>query len=897
MRLEHWWYSLPLKLRSLFRRGAVERELDEEMQFHLERLVEDGLARGLSPAEARASALRAMGGMTQHKEEARDTWGVRWITDFADDVQFAFRSLRRTPGLAVFVVVALALGIGMTAASFSMLDALVLRPYPVPRPEQVVTLVGTSRESAFEQFSYREYIDIRDASRAYDGVVANSAVMGVGFTTDPKVTPRVKGGILVSENFFRVLGVEPRVGRGFLPSEDAVPGRDAVVVLAWEFWKREFASDPAVVGRTVRLNGRDFTVVGVAPESFPGMNVFARPDFFVPLAMARLFNADPKRDVLEMRDARDVTLRARLSANATLASARGELSGIVKGFQREFPDLYRDRGATVRTSFEMRTQADDVNWKFGLIFTILGLSTLLVACINVAGLLLSRARARTREIAVRLALGAGRERLVRFLMAESLILAALGGLGGIAVGYVAIQMLGRFSIPTDLPITIPFRMDARVLLASVGLAMVSAVLCGLAPALQSTRADVAEGLRSADVDPRGKRMWGRDALVVAQVAMSFMLLSASFLMARSFQRSTEQATGFRKDHMLMVRFDPRLLQYDATRTQQFYRQLTERLRATPGVECVALMQNPPLGLDAFERLKFVPDGHELPRGRDHVTASMDAIDEGYFETLGIDILSGRGFVAADHDSAPRVAIVNEQLAEHYWPGGDAVGKVIRLERRGGTPVEIVGVARTIKYSDTTEKPLDFVYLPLAQRPAARMVMLLRSSDDPLQWVAPVKDVVRALDPDLPILEMRTYEDLYRYSAVDGPGIAVRMVGTMGGVAVFLAVAGLYGLVAFNVTRRTREIGIRMAIGATSADVLRVVLGKGLTLVAMGTVIGLGLGFAIEQLLDAMVFTTDGVDLVSYLIVVPTILFAALLATYLPARRALRIEPTLALRCE
>ena len=898
MRIEHWLFSLPLRLRSLLRRGQVERELDDELQFHLEQLTEAGIARGLPPAEARATALRTMGGLTQHKEQARDMWGMRWLTDFADDLRFAFRSLRRTPGLALFVVLALALGIGMTAASYSMLDALVFRPYPVPNPGNVVTLVGTSHESAFEDFSYREFRDIQRASKSYQGVVASGTVLGVGFSTDAKATPRVKGGMLVSGDYFKVLGVEPRVGRGFRADEDQVPGRDAVVVLSHDFWKHECASDPAMVGRSVRLNGRDFTVIGVAPESFPGLFIFSRNDFFIPLAMARLFTANPQQDFFESRDARQLALRARLKPHTTLAQARGELAAIVAGFKQAEPQLYRDRGASVHTQFEMRTQADDINWKFGLIFTILGLSTLLVACTNVAGLLLSRARSRTREIAVRLALGAGRERLVRFLMTESLILAGLGGLAGIALGYGAIQLLQRFSIPSDLPLTIPFRMDTRVLLACVTLAVVSAVLCGLAPALQSTRTDLASGLRSADVEPPGRRgMWGRNALVVAQVAMSLMLLTASFLMARSFQSGTELASGFVKDHILMARFDPRLLQYDAAHTQQFYELLTQRLRATPGVVNVALTQDPPLGLETYERLKFVPEGYELPRDRDNLNASMDTIDEGYFATLGIAITHGRAFTAADDSTAPRVAIVNEQFAKHYWPLGDAAGKLIRLERRGGPPVEIVGVARTIKYRQTVEKPVDFVYLPLAQRPTARMVLLLRSADDPLLWVQPLKDVLHSLDPNLPIVELRAYENLIRYSTVEGPQIAVRIVGTMGVVAVILAIAGLYGLVAYNVARRTREIGIRMAIGATTADVLRLVLGKGLTLVAIGTALGLGLGFAVERLFHAMLFDADGVDIVSYLIVVPTMFLAAMLAAYVPARRALRIAPTQALRCE
>ena len=898
MRPERWWFTAPLRLKSIFRRRQAERELDEELRFHLEQKIEEGVAEGLSPEEARYRALRAMGGLEQQKEEMRDVRRVHWLTDFVDDVRYAMRSLRRTPGLTAFVVITIALGIGMTATPFSMLDALIFRPYPVPHPGNVVTLVSTSRDNSFENYSYREYLDIRDHTKSYDGVIANADLGAVGFSAEPGATPLVRGGMMVSGNYFRVLGVEPRLGRGFREDEDQVPGRDAVVVLGSDFWKREFASDPSVVGRIVRLNGTSFAVIGVAPETFPGMLIFSRPDFYMPLAMARVFSTNPQKNFFIDRDDRELTLRARLKPGTPLRQARNELAVLAKGFEREYPKLNRDRGAAVRTQFEMRTRDDDVNWKFGVIFTILALAVLLVACTNAAGLLLSRARTRTREIAVRLALGAGRFRLIRLLLTESLVLALLGGLGGILVGYGGIEFMSTFTIPTELPVKIPFRMDMRVLLATLALSVLSAVFCGLAPALQSTRADLVKGLKAADVDEPGrKRLRGRNALVVAQVAMSLMLLAASFLMFRGFQNSLREGIGFAKDHLLMARFDPRLVQYNTAQTHQFYKLLAGRVREALGVERAALTQNPPLSLDNFGGIAFVPDGFQMPRDRENFTSTMDTIDEGFFETLGIPILRGRGFLASDAADAPRVAVVNEQFAKHYWPGADAVGKHIRLDNFAGTPVEIVGVAQTIKYRDSFDKHMDFVYLPLAQHPAARMVLLLRTSGDPLQMVKPLKAIVRTLDPNMPMLETRTYEDLYRYAAVDGPRVAVELVGTLGAVGLLLAIAGLYGLVAYNVSRRTREIGIRMAIGAGPRDVLRLMMGKGLVLVAMGTAIGLAMGFAVERLMNSMLFNAGGVDLTVYLIVVPAMVLATMLAAYVPARRASRIAPTVALRYE
>ena len=567
MRPQHWLYSIPLRLRSLFLRSHVEQEMNEELQFHLEQKIEEGIANGLSPKEARNAAMRAMDGLEQRKEEIREMRGIHWLTDFADDVHYAIRSLRRTSGLTAFVVITLALGIGMTSGTFSMVDALIFRPYPVPHASGVVTLVSTTHDSSFEDFSYREYLDIRGKTKSYEGVIASAAMEEVGFSADPAVAPRVRGGMMVSGSYFRVLGVEPRLGRGFRDDEDQVPGRDAVVVLGPDFWKHEFASDPSVLGRKVRLNGTEFTVVGVAPESFPGMLIFGHPDFYMPLAMAPVFSTDRQKNFFEDRDDRELTVRARLKTGATLEQAQNELAVLAKNFESEYPKFNRSRGAAVHTQFEMRTRADDGNWKFGVIFVTLALSVLLVACTNVAGLLLSRARTRTREIAIRLTLGAGRFRLVRLLLTESLILAALGGMAGIAIGYGIVEWFHSYKnviFLTELPVDVPFQMDTRVLLASLALSVVSALLCGLVPALQSTRVDLANGLKAADVDvPGRKRLWGRNVLVVAQVSTSLMLLMASFLMVRGFQHDMLEGTGFARDHLLMTTFDPRLVQYNA----------------------------------------------------------------------------------------------------------------------------------------------------------------------------------------------------------------------------------------------------------------------------------------------------------------------------------------------
>jgi predicted permease len=888
------------RLASLATRRAQDERLREEIEEHIAMQTAENLRAGLSPMEARRQALLKFGGVEAIKEDYRSARGLQFVENLAQDVRYAIRSLQRTPGVTVFVVITLAVGIGMTSATFSMVDALIFRPYPVPHPGRVLTLVSTTHDTGLDDFSYREYLDIRDKTKSYDGVIASAAMQAVGFSAEPGETPRVKGGMMVSGNYFQVLGVEPRLGRGFREEEDQVAGRDAVVVLGPDFWRHEFASDPFVLGRKIRLNGTEFTVIGVAPDTFPGLLTFGHPDFYMPLAMAHVFSTNLRKNFFEDRDDRELNVKARLKPGTTLQQARNELAVVAKNFEAEYPDVNRSRGAAVYTQFEMRTREDE-NWKYGVVFVILALAVMLVACTNVAGLLLSRARARAREIAVRLTLGAGRFRLIRLLLTESLILAFLGGAAGVAIGYGVIEWFhSKDSIifMTELPMGVPFQMDKRVLLACVALSLLSALLCGLAPALQSTRVDLVNALKTADVDvPGRRRLWGRNMLVVAQVSMSLMLLTASFLMARGFQHTVLDGTGFAKDHLLMTSFDPRLIQYNAAQTQQFYKLLAERMRETPGVQREALTQNIPLGQDDFEGVAFVPDGFQMPSDRANFNSTMGTVDEGYFATMGIPILRGRGFLASDTAAAPRVAVVNAQFAKHYWPGADAVGKYIRLESAAGTPVEIVGVAETIKYQNAADWPEDFVYMPLAQHPVARMVLMLRSNGDPLQLVQPVKDVVRSLDPNLPMLQTRAYEDLYLNQTVRGPRIAIDLVGAMGAVSFLLTIAGLYGLVAYNVSRRTREIGIRMALGAANSDVLRLMMSKGIVLVGIGTVIGLAMGFAVERMMNSMLFNAGGVDIVAYVIVVPSLFVVAMLAAYIPARRASKIAPTQALRYE
>ena len=901
MRLEHWLFTVPLRFRSILRRKQTDRELEEELRFHLENKIEEQVASGVSRADAEYAAMRAIDGLEQKKEEMRDMRRVHWFTDFIDDVKYALRSLGRTPGFTAFVVLTLALGIGMNVAIFSLVDALMLRPIPVRDPGTVVALVSTERDNPIAQFSYREYLELRDKAKSYDGVAAFKYMEGMGFSTAPQgnttAIPKVKGGMLVSANLFHVLGVDPPVGRGFRSDEDQVPGRDAVIVLGYSFWKQEFALDPSVIGRHLRVNGLDFTVIGVAPESFTGTDTFTRPDFYIPIAMSPRLTPNTEHKLLEDRDDRELNLKARLKPGVTLDQARSELITLAKRMQLEFPKLNHNRGASVYTNLELRQLSDTGDKGLSLTLCVLALAVLLVACTNVAGLLLTRAKTRTREIAVRLAVGAGRFRLMRLLFTESLMITLLGGLLGIGIGYAGVKFIGRYKVPTELPLTFTVQIDRRALLVSLLITIVSAVLCGLAPAIQSTRTDLVNGLKTADIDvPGRKRSWGRKMLVVAQVSTSLMLLTTAYVMVRGFQSAWSHGMGFSKDHLLMASFDPRLVQYNQTKTTQFFEQLAQRARVAPGVESAALTENIPLGQDNWQSTAFVPEGFTMPPDHENFTSIRDVIDPGYFTTMGVPILRGRGFRPTDSAQAPRVAVVNEQFAKHFWPGQDAVGKRFHLENRNGTPVEVVGVTSTIKYQWIAETPIDFVYFPLAQNPAPQMTLLLRSSGDPRQLVAPLRNEVRSLDPYQPIFDLRTYDDYYQNRAVEVPRLLIQLVSSMGLVGLLLALAGLYGLIAYNVNRRTREIGIRMAIGAGRRDVLRLVMSQGFVLVAIGTVIGLVMGLGAERLLGAL-FDNPTVDVAAYIVVVPALFAVTMLAAYLPAYRASRIEPTRALRYE
>jgi putative ABC transport system permease protein len=830
------------------------------------------------------------------------TWGFGWLERFWQDVRYGCRQLAANPGFTLVAVVSLALGVGANSATFSWADALLLRPLTVARPGEIVTVGSAVSVEGFSSInaSYREYIDIRDRAASLDDLVAVSDVTA-GLAVDDSATPRLTLGLMVSGNFFPAMGVEPELGRGFRPEENEVPGRDAVVVLSHALWERQFGSDPSVLGRRVKLSGVEFAIIGVTPERFTGMNQYVRSEFYVPLMMWPRLSSDPKQDPLEDRALRGVIIKGRLRPGATMAQAQSELSVIGADLERAYPDANRNRAFIVRSELQTRiAQSPPDAFLIGML-TTLALAVLLVACANVAGLLTSRAPARAREMAMRVALGAGRGRLVTQLMTESLLVALAGGLLGLAVGYGAITGFRQIRLPTDLPVALTFQLDQRALVFGLLVSGLSVLLFGLVPAIQTSRADLAAIMKGSESMAGARRRWGRSLLVGGQVATSVVLLVTATFMYRGFQQQVSDGPGYRTDHLLMMSLDPSLARYDHDESQRFFLQLAERARSVAGVTSVALASSVPMATDSIGADMIVPEGFELPAGTEALTLFSARVDEHYFDTMRIPIVRGRGFREQDGADAPRVAVVNEQYVRRYLPDQDPIGRRFQVrEGSDSTWFEIVGVAKTTKYLWIGEPPTDYVYFPYRQRSGSSMVLLAGSAGDAAALAAPLRDVVRGLDPSLPIYNLRTMDEFFQMRTVSIFNVIIGIVGAMGLMGLGLAIVGLYGLVAYATSRRTKEIGIRMAVGAGRTTVLRMVLRQGLVLAVAGLLVGLVAGVGVERLLLAA-FPGDesgsGMQPMAYVIVTPIVLAATLIAAYLPARRAARLDPMKALRYE
>jgi predicted permease len=822
------------------------------------------------------------------------------VPGLLQDLKHSARMLLKNPGFTCVAIASIAIGVGANAAMFSMADALVLRPLPVPRPGEVMVVAAVPPVQGLRNpmMSYRDYLDVREGTRSFERLAAYQ-LLPVGFATAKDEMAQRRVGVASSENLLDASGVAPRLGRWFHADENTVVGRSPVVVLAHDTWTEQFGADPNIVDRRVFLSGIDFTVIGVAPEGFTGLDPYVRPGFFVPVAMAPALNTSAPADVLERRDARLLRVKGRLKPGVTLTQARQEVASVAATVAEQFPDSNRGLDFTVQTELQSRTSQSSDTLLVVVLLT-LSIAVLLVACANVAGLIASRAPERTRELALRLAMGARRSRVIRQLLSESLLLAAGGAVAGLGLAYAGIIVMRQIDVPTDLPAALTFELDRRVLIVGLVVAIASALLSSLLPAWRATHVDLAATLKDASGSrPRRSRLWTRHGLVCVQVALSLVLVTVSVWLYRGTRLTVANGAGYRTEQLLMVNLDPALARYDDARAREFFRMLTEKTRDVPGVVSMALASDIPLGTDARDIITVAPEGYRFPAGSDSITVQGARVDEGFFATMDLPIVSGRAFAATDTADTPYVAVVNTTFANRYWPGQSALGKRLRVKDGDEAWVEIVGIAATIYYNRVAEGPTDYVYLHRLQRPAPapRATLLVHTRADASTMTAAMREVVRSIDPAMPMFGVRTMADFYRARALTASSVIVGIVAGMGSMGLLLALIGLYALVAHAVAQRTREIGIRLAVGARPGNVLMMVMRHGLFLSLAGLALGLMASAAMNNLLRAAFPVSSGVGPWLFASVVPVLLVVTLSATFIPARHASRIDPLIALRQE
>ena len=817
------------------------------------------------------------------------------------DLRYALRTLRHNPGFAAVAIISLALGIGANAAIFSLADYILLRPLPVPNPSELMVVSSKFRGESIagltdlSDVSYPDFDDLRKKSNSFAGLTA-CKYFSFGFAPDKTALPQMKFGALVSGNFFSELGLNPALGRGFRADEDKVPGRDAVVVLGHALWESEFASSPDIIGKSIFLNGLPFTVVGVAPESFGGPNVFIRSDLYVPLAMQSTLAAGSGQSELEMRGLRGMTVFGRLKPGVGLGQAQAEAQVVSQQLAQAYPKT--NATCTLVVSTQGHAQFRRVSMIVMLVLFLSGLSAvvLLIACANVMNLLLSRASGRSREIAMRLALGAGRGRLIRQLLTESLVLAILGGALGLLVAQAGVNLFSQARVPIDVPLIVDVKLDPRVLLFALLVSTASAILFGLAPAVQCSKPDLAPALKSGGaVDDKRRHLLGRDALVIAQVAGSLLLLVIATQAYRGARIVLSSSAGFRTTHILTASFNPSLARDSQAQTKQFYRQLLDQARTLPGVKSAALSQAMPM-VPSSPGIRVIPEGVQLSPGTEGVLVFSNTVSEGYFGTIGVPLVEGREFRESDREDSARVAIINEQFARKYYPNRDPIGKRLRLYSADGSLVEIIGVAKQSKYVFPVEPLMEYLYLPLSQNPAAAMTLMLETDGPSSAAAEPLRGLVRRLDSRQPVYGVRTMEEFFDVRATKTFGLFIKALVGLGTLGLVLAMVGLYGLMAYSVSLRQREIGIRMAIGADPAGVVRMVLKQGVLLAGSGAAIGLLLSLAASKPTAAMV-SGRGFHWPLVALVTIALLAMAAMGVYIPARRASQVDPNTVLRQE
>src|SRR5438552_11010470 len=822
------------------------------------------------------------------------------MANFWQDLRFAFRALGKSPWFAAIAIVTLSLGIAVNTCIFSMVNGFLLRPMPVPHPEQIAVLaLQQAGDKSFQSFSYPDYLDLRAQSASFSDVIAYRLTLG-GLTADNRgdhcIATRVTG------NYFSVLGVQPALGRLILPTEGQTPGADPILVLGYSYWQKRFAGDSNVIGKSVEMNGHSLTIVGVAPQGFHGTYFIVDSDLYLPLSV-NVGTKDEKQvqNTWTQRSERSLTLMARLKSGANLKQAQSSLNVVAQRLAQEHPET--DKGIAIRAFPEQlaRPEPDPDNTlpSTAAAFMALAALVLLVACFNVTNVLLVRATTRQREMAIRAALGAGRVRLVRQYLTESLLLALLGAGGGMLLGYWAMRFLSSIPLGTDLPLQLQFLPDVRVYFFALGAALVAGVIVGVFPALRVARHDVSSVLHDAGRGSSGgrRRQFLRGSLVVAQVAGSLVLLIVAGLFIRSLGKAQSIYLGFESSHVLDFSLDVQQIGYQESQGRAFYRELESRLRALPAVVSVCLPFSVPMSVvTTFHSL--IIDGNPVESGR-QLTSVHDTISTpGSFNTLHIPVRHGRAFTESDEEKTLAVAVINQTMAKKFWPDEDPLGKRFSTKGPSGPFIEVVGVVQDGKYKGVVEVPQPHFYLPLSQAYIPLRTFHIRTSVPPESLSTQAQSQVRELAPSLAISEMQTLDQ-----ALQGLNgflffrLGAQLTGTMGLLGLILAVVGVYSVASYAAVQRTQEIGIRMAIGATPGDILKMVLRQGLGTVGIGLLAGLVAAFAGTRLLGDLFYGVAPNDPVTYAAVAALLLAVVLLACWIPARRATRVSPVLALRFE
>ncbi len=813
------------------------------------------------------------------------------MSNLWQDLRYGVRRLRKSPGFTGIAILSLALGIGANTAIFSLVDTVLLRPLPVAHPEQLTEVYGTLHNGAdYTIQSYLNYKDYRDrSSDVLTGLLAyRFAPMSLSHDGNNE---RIWG-YMVSGNYFAVLGVQPIVGRAFLPEEDQTPDAHPVAVMSYGCWQKRFASDPAIVGRTVALNGHNFTVVGVAPKGFHGTEVAYAAELFVPMAMAH--QIEPGSGWLTSRSDDNLFAVGRLKPGVTIAQAESALTAITLQLATEHPADNEGRGVRLLApGLFLPDIRNSVITFAGVLMAVVGL-VLLLACVNLANLLLARATERRKEIAIRLALGASRARLVRQLLTESLVLSLAGGACGLLLAAWINDLVAAIKLPTDIALMFDLRLDWRVLAFTLGLSLVTGVVFSLLPALQSSKPDVVPALKDEASLGGFRRSRLRNALVVVQVALSLVLLVCAGLIVRGLQSAQRMHPGFNPDNAVALSFDVGLQGYDEQRGREFQRQVLERAVAMPGVRSAALVYNLPLSLN-FNNTTIYVEGQATASSSQLPSAIPNYISPNYFHTMEI-ALRGRDFTPQDKEKESRVAIINETFARRFFPGQDAIGKRFNHSGPKDPYWQVIGVAADGKYESLGENPKPALYRPLLRDYNSTITLVARAGGDPQTTIAALRREVQSLDPSLPLYDVKTLTQHMQVPLFPAR-MAATVLGSFGLLALVLAAIGIYGVMSYIVAGRTREIGVRMALGANRRDVLRLIVGQGMTLAFIGLGVGLALAFAAARLLTSLLYGVSPSDPLTFIGVALLLAAVAALACYVPARRATKVDPMIALRYE